>query len=505
MPSIARALPLAASLMLSSCTLGPDFTRPKSPDVQNYTPRAEAEQAIKTLQRGQELPAQWWALFHSKPLTALIEQAIKHNPDLLSAQATLVQAQELADAKQGSLLPSVDATGYATRQQISGAQFGNPRAGSSIFDLYNTSVKVSYTLDVFGAVRRQIENLSAQAEYQRFQLEGAFLTLAANIVTTAIQEASLRAQQTATEDMIAAQAEQLDVIKQQFELGGIAKAAVLAQESTLAQTRTLLPPLQQQLAQSRHRLKVLVGAYPSTDLAAQFTLGDLQLPASLPLSLPSKLVEQRPDIRAQEALLHAATAQIGVVTASMFPDFTISANVGTIATQAGGLFVPGSEIWNLTGNLLQPLFHGGDFTHKRHAAKAAYQQAAANYQSTVMQAFQNVADTLSALQYDADALKTQQVAERAAKDSLELTRSQFQVGAVSYLALLTSERDYQQARIGHIKAKAAQLADTAALFQALGGGWWQRADLAQTIQDNPPKAKPATSLFKRFEQFRNGE
>jgi NodT family efflux transporter outer membrane factor (OMF) lipoprotein len=239
-------------------------------------------------------------------------------------------------------------------------------------------------------------------------------------------------------------------------------------------------------------------------LAAQFKLDELQLPDSLPLSLPSQLVRQRPDIRAQEALLHAASAQIGVVIASVFPNFTLKANVSTIATEAGNLFAPGSDIWNMTANLAQPIFHGGQLTHQRLVAKAAYQQVAEQYRSTVLKAFENVADSLSALRYDADALQAQDAALKAANDSLELTRSQFRLGAISYVDLLTAQHDYQQARLGQIKAKANQISDTAALFLALGGGWWQR-DLPATLQDNQPKPKKAGSLLEQFEQFRKGK
>ncbi|MGZ8184472.1 MAG: efflux transporter outer membrane subunit [Methylobacter sp.] len=488
---------IAGAVLFSGCTLGPDFTRPASPDVKNYTSKEETDRSTaKTLAFGKDIPGLWWTLFRSPELTALIDQAIKHNPDLQSAQATLIEARENAVAKQGSLFPALDAGTSATRQQVSGAQFGNPDAGSSLFSIYDASVSVSYTLDVFGAIRRQIESLSAEAEYQRFQLEGAFLTLAANIVTTVVQEASLRAQIAATEEIISAQSQQLDAIKQQFELGSTSKTAVLAQQSTLEQTRTTLPPLQQQLAQTRHRLTVLAGNSPDTAPAAQFTLADLHLPEYLPLSLPSKLVQQRPDVRAQEAVLHAATAQIGVVTASIFPDFTISANVGTIATKAGDLFMPGSAIWSTGANILQPIFHGGEFLHKRRAAIAAYEQAGAHYRSTVLQAFQNVADTLSALEFDNAELKAQEAAELAAVESLTLTRVQFQTGAVSHVELLTAERDYQQVLLGRIKAQSTRLADAAALFQALGGGWWNRADLSRTIMTEHKKEKQAIPFFE---------
>lgn len=498
-----KAVVLAGMTAFSGCTLGPDFKPPANPEVKRYGDDKLTGQSVKNMAFGKDMTGQWWTLYRSKPLTALIEQAVKHNPDLQAAEATLRQAQETAVAKVGSLFPGLDASTYRTEQQVSGTQFGNPSGGGSVFSIYNASVNVSYKLDAFGAVRRQIENLSAQAEYQKFQLEGAFLSLAANIVTTAVQEASTRAQISATEEIIAAQIQQLDAVKQQFELGSTAKAAVLAQQSTLEQTRTTLPPLQQQLAQYRHRLTVLVGNYPSTDLAAQFNLADLNLPWQLPVSLPSKLVQQRPDIRAQEALLHAANAQVGVVTASIFPDLTISANVGSIATKASEMFIPGSEVWSITANLMQPIFHGGEFTHKKRAAKAALEQAAAQYHSTVLQAFQEVADTLSALQFDEDKLKTQDTAERAAKESLELTRAQFQLGAVSYLSLLGAERDYQQARIGLIQARAARLADTAALFQALGGGWWNRPDLAKALQaDRQHNQKPMT-FFEQLKDIGN--
>jgi NodT family efflux transporter outer membrane factor (OMF) lipoprotein len=254
--------------------------------------------------------------------------------------------------------------------------------------------------------------------------------------------------------------------------------------------------LQQQLAQVRHRLSVLVGDYPNNDLTKDFNLSELALPDKLPLTIPSKLVVQRPDVRAQEAVLHSTSAQIGVVTASIFPDFTISADIGSIATQMGDLFMPGSLIWNFGGKLVQPIFHGGDFTHKKQAAVAAYQEAVGQYRSTVLQAFQNVADVLSALDYDAAELKAQEAAEGTAHESLELTRSQFQIGAVSYLALLTAERDYQQARIGQIKAKATRLADTAALFQALGGGWWNRVDLAKQIMAEQKKHEKPCGLIE---------
>ena len=503
-----RAPPVAGALMMllfSGCTLGPDFTRPASPDTQSYTPGKQSNRitttssesgAAQTLALGKDIQGQWWTLFRSPQLTKLIGQAMKRNPDLQAALSALTEAQENATAKQGSLFPTLDAVGKASRQKISGAQFGNPSFPGTVYTLSSTTVQVAYTLDVFGAIRRQIEEFEAQAVYQRFQLEGAFLTLASNVVTTAILEASLRAQIDATQEIINAQSRQLDLVKQQFDLGGASKIDILGLQSSLEQTRTTLPPLQLQLAETRHRLTVLTGELPSSELAAQFKLADLHLPEELPLSLPSKLVQQRPDVQAQEALLHAASAQIGVATAKLFPDFTISANVGSIATRLGDMFVPGSAIWSFGGNLLQPIFHGGELIHKRRAALAAYEQAAAQYRSTVLQAFQNVADTLSALEFDATELKTQDAAVQAAFQSLEMTQQQYQIGSVTYLSLLNSQHDYQQARIGQINAQARRYADTAALFQALGGGWWNRPGLSATLlAEQPQQQKKHQCIF----------
>ena len=478
-------------MMLSSaCTLGPDFVRPDSPDTQNYTSeKLPKSVGAQTLLMGKEMPAQWWMLFRSPPLTKLIERALKQSPDLQAAQAALTEASEIATAKESALFPAVDAGYSAIRQQTSGAQFGSPSFSGSLFSLYNASVNVSYTLDVFGSVRRQIEGLMAEADYQRFQLEGAFLTLSGNIVTTAITEAALREQISVTEELIKLRLEQLNIIKQQVDLGSATQIEFLAQQTAVEQERANLPPLQKQLMQTRHRLSVLVGDLPSTEPAAKFTMADLQLPLELPVSLPSRLVAQRPDIRGQEALLKAANAKIGLITAKMFPDFTISASVSSIATRVGDLFVPGSAIWNTGLNLLQPIFHGGENIHERDAAIAAYEAAAARYRSTVLLAFQNVADTLSALEIDANAVKIQTAAEQSALASLELNRQQYKTGAVSYLSLLNAQNTYQQTRLAQIKAKAVQLADSAALFQALGGGWWQRADLSRELAAQQKKPK----------------
>ncbi len=494
------SIALAVSLALSGCMLGPDFKRPLAPKLTNYgqsnanAPASALAQggSSPSLLPGKDIPGLWWGLFRSPKLNALIQQGLRHSPDLQAAQAALAATQESAFAQKGALLPTLDASFSDNRQKTSGALFGNPGYSGSLFTLYNASVQVSYTLDFFGAIRRQIESLNAQAEYQRFLLEGAFLSLVGNIVTTAIQEASLREQIAATEAMIASQTRQLELIKQQAQLGSAARSAVLAQQAALAQSQTQLPPLQQQLAKSRHQLSLLVGDLPHQAPAAQFTLADLQAPEQLPISLPSQLVEHRPDIRAQESMLHASTAQIGVLTASVFPNFALTASSSTIATDATNMFVPSSYIWSAGGKVLQPIFHGGQFTHARSSAIATYEQVAAQYKSTVLKAFHDVADTLSALDHDAAELEAQSHAKQTARESLSLLQAQYGVGAASYLQVLDAERLYQQSQLGHIKAQAARLADSAALLQALGGGWWHRADLSKTIR--APKTPEKTTL-----------
>ena len=475
---------MLAGAMLAGCAVGPDFRQPEAPDTKSYTSAALPQETAATpgtggaAQRfvgGQDIPAQWWTLFQSEPLDQLIRQALQDSPTLAAAQATLRASQENLRAQYGAALsPGVDASLSATRERISGAAFG-PGGKPNLFNLYNASVKVSYALDLFGGARRELESLRSEVDYQRFQLEGAYLTLTANIVTTAVKEGSLRAQIRASQDILTLQEKQLDVVQNQFELGAVSRADVLAQKTQVAQTRATLPPLEKELAQTRHQLAVLAGKLPSETALPEFDLDTLLLPQELPLSLPSSLVQQRPDIRASQELLHQASAQVGVATANLYPQLTLTANYGVESNKSGDLFNGNApSIWNLGAGLVQPLFHGGELRARRRAAVAVYDQAAAQYRETILQAFQNVADVLRALEADARTLKAQADAETAARDALELTQQQFRVGAVSYLTLLNAERQHQQARIGLIQAQATRYADTAALFQALGGGWWNR-------------------------------
>ncbi len=482
----------AFAAALSACAVGPDFKRPDAPQAQSYTatPLPAQTAAAKgaagkaqTFRHGADIPAQWWTLFHSEKLNGLVEQALRANQDVAAAQAALRQANENALAAQGGFFPSFDGSGNVTRQKVSGASFGQPGAGGQIYSLFNASVNVSYTLDVWGGVRRGVEVQRAQAEYQNFQLEGTYLTLTSNVVTTAVQEASLRAQIAATEQIVDADRQQLEMVKRQFALGGVSRVDVLTQQSQLANIQATLPPLRKQLAQNRNLLAVLLGRLPSEQPAERFELDDLKLPEDLPVSVPSSLVGQRPDIRAQEAQLHQASAEIGVATANLLPQITISGSYGGTSTNISDLLKSASNVWSIGGGITQPLFHGGELLHKKRAAVAAYDQAAAKYRGTVLSAFQNVADTLHALDADAEALQAQDQAEDAAAEALELARTQYQTGAISNLTLLVSQRQYQQARIAQLQAQATRYADTAALFQALGGGWWNRQPATVAAND----------------------
>jgi len=485
---LAVARGLAAAGLVASCTVGPDFKRPAAPHVSGYTPERLATQTasadvpggqVQRFALGEDIAEQWWTLFRSPELNALIDQALKANPDMQAAQAALRQAMELVYAQLGYYYPSVQAGVSATRQKNPvGTLSPTLTSGAPLFNLYTADVGVSYTLDAWGANRRQVESLKAQAEFQRFQLEATYLTLTSNVVVAAVQEASLRAQIAATEQVIKIETEVVAIFRRQNELGAIAMADVVAQEATLAQLQATLPALQKQLAQQRDLLARLVGRFPSEEPVQRFELSGLTLPEQLPVSLPSKLIEQRPDVRAAEAQMHTASAQVGVAVANMLPQITLTAGAGGTATQVGQLFAPGNQFWTLGASLTQVLFDGGTLLHRKRAAEAALDQAGAQYRSAVLTAFQNVADTLRALQYDAEALKAQVAAEHAASESLAIARKALALGSISYLALLNAEQTYQQTLINLVQAKANRYADTAALFQALGGGWWNRPVVA---------------------------
>lgn len=479
-----RMLAAAALLVaLAGCVVGPDFRPPEAPPTSVYTsgllsdvttsaqvPGGEAQKFVP----GNDIPAAWWSLFRSPELDQVIRLALANNPNLAAAQATLRVSLENYRALTGSVLyPSVDASLSATHDKISGASNGQSASHFSPFTLYNASVNVSYNLDLFGGVRRELEALQAQVDSQRFQLHGAYLTITANIVTAAVHEALVRAQIRTTQEILSLQEKQLEVVRRQFQLGAVSRPDVLAQQAQVAQTRATLPPLEQELFRTRHLLAVLAGLLPSeADRLPQFELSSLHLPQELPVSLPSDLVRRRPDIRASESLLHAASAQVGVATANLYPRIRLTATFGSEANTGGDLFSSGTGVWSIGAGIFQPIFQGGALRSQKRAAVAAYEQASALYRATVLQAFQNVADVLRALETDARTLAAQAESEAASVEALDVARKQFDLGSVSFLTLLNAQRQAQQAQIGLVQAQAVRYADSAALFQALGGGWW---------------------------------
>jgi NodT family efflux transporter outer membrane factor (OMF) lipoprotein len=487
---------LTAAALLSSCAVGPDFKPAAAPDVDRYTKdplptrTTSANTADGQMQRfvtDMDIPAQWWTLFRSPRLNALIERSLKANPTVEAALAALRVAQQNVLAQEGKFFPLVQGNFNPVRQQIPNALSSPLASGATVFNVVTTQVVVSYTLDVWGQNRRAVESLQAQADSQQFLVEAAHLTLTSNVALAAIQEASLREQIAATHELIGINSKMLGILRRQFSAGYSNRIDVAAQEAQLAQTVATLPPLQKQLAQQRDLLTALAGRYPSEEVPEKFMLSIFRLPRDLPVSLPSKLVEQRPDVRSAEELVHSASAQIGVAVANMLPNFTINANGGYTATALANIASyasPANQFFTLAGNVTQPIFDGFTLLHQKRAAEAAFDQAAAQYRATVIGAFQNVADTLQALQADANALKAASAFERAAKVSLDLVTQQFQSGYANVLLMLNAQQNYLQARLTVIQARANRLADTVALFQALGGGWWNRPESASSETDH---------------------
>jgi NodT family efflux transporter outer membrane factor (OMF) lipoprotein len=480
--AVSRLLGLASLAGLVACAVGPNFHRPPPPAATDYgsapaqgtTAAApgiggEAQHFIG----GMDISGQWWTLFHSAQLSALVDQSLKGNPNVAAAEAALRQARDLYKAQRTTLFPTVQGEFDATRSRYPSNTLTAPTvATSSIYNLFTADLSLTYMPDVFGGTRRALEAARAQVEITRFQLIATYVTLSSNVVATAVQEASLRGQIAATERLLALQHQLTETVERQHSIGTASNLDLLAQQAAEAQIVATLPPLQKQLGQTRDALTALLGRLPSEEPAETFRLEDLTLPAELPVSLPSKLVAQRPDVRQAEENMHAASAQVGVALANMLPQFTITADTGSSALQIGQLFGPYTGFWDAGASLTQTLFDTGALIYRHRAAEDALDQAAAQYRAAVILAVQNVADTLRALQADADALKATAEADRAAKASFDLARQQYQIGTLSLVALLNAEQTYQQAEIALVQAQANRYADTAGLFQALGGGWW---------------------------------
>src|SRR5271166_5323606 len=506
--SVSVVFAATLTAMTCGCAVGPRWRAPQVPANAGYAPVPLPETSASApvhggeaqhLAAGKDISFEWWELFQSPALNALIEKAFKANPSIAAGQASLRQAQELVYAQQGFFYPAVGTTLQAERHKVSGNTnssstigvqgngvnllpiledpYHEPHNLPSYYTFYTAELTVGFAPDVLGGNRRQVESLAAQRDAQRFALEATYITLACNVVAAAIQEASLHAQIRATQDIIEANEKSLQILRDQFRSGYAMRIDVAAQEAALAQARTTLPPLLNQLEQTRDLMRALVGKLPN-EQDPVFELDTLQLPPEVPLSLPAKIIEQRPDVRAAEAQLHAASAAVGAAVAAMLPQFSISGQYGGNATQIPWMFRHGGPFWSLYGDATQPLFQGGTLLHQERAAKQALKQAAAQYQSTVIAAYQNVADTLHVSLSDADTLAADVEAEASAKVTYELTRRQMEIGYVDTLTLLNAETAYQQTLLTRVQAQATRYGDTVALFQALGGGWWNRKALA---------------------------
>ena len=479
---VAAAAVLAA---LAACAVGPNFKRPTPPADTGYgaassqgtTPAAAVSGgAAQQLQPGADITGEWWTLLQSPQLSELVTEALKNNPNLAAAKAALREAHNLYAAQRTTLFPMVQGSFDATRAKYPTSTLTAPTVGNSIYNLYTAQLSLSYTPDVFGGVRRSIEVARTQVDSARYELVAADLTLTSNVVVAAITEAGLRGQIQATQRLLVLQHQLTETARAQRKLGTIRDVDLLPQEAAEAQTAATLPPLQKQLGQNRDLLTALLGRLPAQEPQAAFHLEDLTLPTDLPVSLPSKLVAQRPDVLAAEANLHAATAQVGISIADMLPQFQITADTGSSALAINKLFTPYTGFWDLGASLTQTLFDAGALVYRHKAANDALDVAAAQYRAAVIQACQNVADALRALQADAEALEAAAQAERAAKASFDLAQKQQKIGTISVVALLNAEQTYLQAEIALVQAQSNRYADTAGLFQALGGGWWNRPE-----------------------------
>lgn len=468
---------------LSGC-VGPNFVRPAQPAVDGYLPgKLESANpgpgapkvAVQHFVTGQDVAARWWAAFRSQPLNDLVRQSVDHSPTLQAAEAAIKIANYNALAQRGIWMPQVSGSSTSSQLLLSnaGTVFGGDLGATpqTEYSLITHALNVSFVPDIWGGNFRAVENLDAITEQQAFQLEAAYLTLAGNVVTAAIQEASLRGQIEATKNVIAIERRLLEILKRQFSAGQAAQADVLAQDAALAAVEQLLPPLEKQLGQQRDLLTALAGQLSPDEILQKFDLAHLKLPANLPISLPGRLVDQRPDVRAAEANVHAASAEIGVAIAARLPNIQISANGGSSSYNFAQSFAPGTGFYTVAAGVTAPLFDGFTLYHKQKAAEAALDQAEAQYRATVITAFQNVADALRAVQADARAMRAATHAEETAKASLDIVETQLNAGQVNQLAVLNAQQTYLTAVISRVQAEANRLADTAALFIALGGGW----------------------------------
>jgi NodT family efflux transporter outer membrane factor (OMF) lipoprotein len=464
-------------LLLTSCAVGPNFNRPLPPPVSQYTQDPEPTQTIAAAGQAQEfdygetIAAGWWQVFASPQINDIVKEAMAQNRNLAAAEARLRQSRELLRAGYGVFFPQANISLAMTREKFSPVQFGLGTPGKT-FTLYTPQVSAGYILDVFGGQRRNVEDLAAQVDYQRYTAQATYITLLGNVINAAVAQAGYQAQINATKEIINIIQEQVKLTETQASAGTVPYASVVNLQTQLAAAEATLPPLQQNLSKTKHLLAALVGRTPGEWASPPISLDQMRLPRKVPVTLPSELVRRRPDILAAEAQLHSASAKIGVATAALFPTITLSAGLGQNLSDLTKIFGPAGQFWNVGGNAAQTLFQGGTKWFQRKAAVEAYQASLASYQQAVITAFQQVADSLRALENDARTLKAQTDALKAATEALQLVKANHEAGMVDYLQILTANNQYQQAKIGVIQAQALRFQDTAALYVALGGDWW---------------------------------
>lgn len=490
-------------LLLAGCAVGPDFVRPAPPSVTAYTPEAKlpamtpggAEPSQRFLSAS-TIPGAWWQLFRCNSLDAVVREAIANSPSLVAAQATLARAHQVVLQAEAPLYPWLDFTAVAERQRWGLPMgLGFPASSLYAFNYYAFGPTVSYSPDVFGLTRRYVEEQQAMAQNQAYQLAAAYLTLTGNVVAQALTIASSRLQISVSRQIVAEDEKNLALVRSAFEEGRIAKPDVLLAESQLSNDRALLPPLRQQLAVAEDALTMLVGKFPAQWETPSFTMSDFTLPGELPVSLPSALVHQRPDILAAEAQLHASSAAVGVATAQMYPNITLSASLTPAALSPNSTFFQASNLfWSLIGGVTVPVFHGGALKAQKQEAIEQLRASFALYRQAVLQAFQQVADTLRALRHDSELIQAERRAVETASNSLALQQESDALGKTDILQLLDAERSYHQAELGYARALAQRYLDSAQLFVAMGGGWWEDATLCGDCADQVLGAWPARAV-----------
>ncbi|HZB93622.1 MAG TPA: efflux transporter outer membrane subunit [Stellaceae bacterium] len=497
-PLLRRLAGASLVALLAGCAVGPDFTAPKAPDVNGYTedgiPKTEqpnAQEVQQSFTLGKKISGDWWQLFHSQRLNDVLRQAIAGNETIISARATLAQAQQAIAQAGGVLYPQIDFGAGFTRQQVSEGQFALP-GKTPPFNLYSIGPTVSYSLDPFGGNRRRVEQEGALAEYAGYQLDAAYLTLTGNAATQALNIASAREQIKAVEQIITDDEQDLRLVQTELNAGEATQLDVQTQTSQLEADRALLPPIRQQLNAANHALSILLGRLPAQWVPPDFDLAEFTLPPELPVTLPSDLVRQRPDFLASEAQLHAASAAIGVATAQLYPNINLSASFSQEALSTSVLFQPESSVFSVGAQLLAPVFHGGALIAQKRAAVDAFDASLANYKQTVLIGFGQVADAMTALEHDAELLEAQRRALASAEESLRLTRTTYQYGNVGVLQVLEAQRLDEQARLGYVRAKAQRYLDTVQFLTAMGGGWWNWKDRAAPMEASTqaPAAAP---------------